>query len=73
VSRGGPVVYINVRDTVALVRGPEAYAVASKVADPIYSKSGRGWCIPATAVDDALAYCESSRLLAVVSDERRVA
>jgi hypothetical protein len=64
-----PTVYVTIRGDLALVRGDDAERVATMVCtDPPWSRSGRGWVIPAAAAVDVVAYAQSAHLLAVVSD-----
>jgi hypothetical protein len=65
---------VTLRKTKALVRGSEAQHICRQVgADPTWSDYGRGWVIPADKAADALAYAQSSHMLAVVTDETNAA
>lgn len=63
-----PALTVTVRGPVAIVRGPLAHRVRLVVApDATWSRSGRGYVIPAAAVPDALAYAQSRHALAVLT------
>lgn len=57
----------------ALVRGPSARQVTWLLAGDVrrWSRSGRGWVVPAAAVPDIRTYGEEFRELCVVSQRKR--
>lgn len=71
--RTAPDLYVTVRGDLALVRGPgaeRAVRMALVEGAASWSRSGRGWVIEAADVPDVLAWAQSSRLLAVISQEQ---
>lgn len=73
---GRPDLYVTT-DTVAgvaLVRGPEAKSVTGALCpdDRKFSRSGRGWVVPADVVGDLRAYAEHFKILLVVSERKAV-
>lgn len=77
VKREAPSLYVTVDSArgVALVRGPSAgEATGLLVAEQrAWSRSARGWVVPADAVPDLRTYGEVFRELVVVSQRKEAA
>lgn len=66
----GPDLYLAVRAGKLLLRGTHAQHCAITISNEQHewSNLGRGWVVDSDLLPDALAYAQSSHLLAVVSD-----
>lgn len=66
----GPDLFVTLRGGKALVRGRVADDIRMLVCpDALWSRGGRGWVVTAGQAEDVLAYCQSLRLLVIVTDE----